>query len=168
MNLLLVGLPMPPFLARTGPRRSAAGGVEGPAAARGAGRGGASSAGHGVAPRQCRRRAAPVRVPRGVRPAPRPPRAHCSAPPIRGLSPRPPIASGGRAVRSAPLRVDITARPGGAGPGGRARPPPRAARVVVKRRLRIPHRCRCAGGRPHGGHPPPAASPGRHGGALQE
>lgn len=39
-----------------------------------------------------------------------------------------------------PVRADITALPGGAGPGGRARPPPRAARVVVERRRRVPHR----------------------------
>lgn len=90
----------------------------------------------------------------GIRAAPRP-----AARPLFGAanprppSPRPPIASGGRAVRSAPpplppphlppprpVRADITALPGGAGPGGRARPPPRAERVVVERRRRVPHR----------------------------
>uniref|UniRef100_A0A8C3GLN7 LIM zinc-binding domain-containing protein n=1 Tax=Cairina moschata TaxID=8855 RepID=A0A8C3GLN7_CAIMO len=68
--------------------------------------------------------------PRCPRPAARP--LFAAANP-RAPSPRPPIACGGRAVRSAPpppspprpVRADITARPGGAGPGGRARPPPR-------------------------------------------
>lgn len=44
MHLLLLGLPMPPFPVRAGPRRSTAGGAEGPAAARRAGHGGASPA----------------------------------------------------------------------------------------------------------------------------